>query len=66
VHGDNPTAAPSHHNDAGSFHGDFIVHLAFGTRDASMYRKIQEIATKERRTTEQQILYFLDGVFTRL
>ena len=50
----------ANHNTEGSFHGDFVVRLVFDTRDQAMYRRIQEIATKERRTTEQQILYFLD------
>jgi hypothetical protein len=44
----------------GSFHGDFMVRLLFDTRDQALYRKIQEISNRERRTMEQQILWFVE------
>jgi len=41
-----------------------IKHLtiAFADDDTAMYERLKALATKERRSMEQQVLYFLDRV----
>jgi len=43
---------------------NLVAVLRFNGPDEAMYKRLQEIATRERRTIEAQILYLLDGAFT--
>ena len=38
------------------------ITLAFVDNDEAMYQRLKDIATRERRSMEQQVLYFLDRV----
>ena len=44
---------------------DATIMLTFDGPDVAMYERILEIANRERRTVDQQVLFFMDGVLGR-